>query len=187
MDFKAAASVQEFFREAVCAAIKNQGLESSELTEFYLVNLLSEYANTTIDDAPLAIKLGEAAGALPAERAQLLRDVGDKSLYVSGFFADSLQRSLVDVDYYIQIGGTAYAQLARMGSSLQGPFVPVYGELAGNFPRFVEVLAEVSKGSDITSDRTVVELYERWLRTGSEWIERKLRARGVIPKKGDAH
>ena len=121
-----------------------------------------------------------------AERAQKLREIGDQSLYISGFFADSLQRSLVDVDYYIKIGGSAYAQLARMKSGAR-QFEPAYVELAGKFPRFVDVLAEVSAGSSLTSDRSVVELYERWLKTGSEWIERKLRARGVVIAAAPGH
>jgi len=42
-----------------------------------------------------------------------LKEVGDTSLYVAGFFAKSLTRSLVDVDYYVGLGQSAYAQLAR--------------------------------------------------------------------------
>jgi hypothetical protein len=177
-------SIREFFHDAVTAAMRNQRVDSSELTEFYLVNLLSDYARTPIDDAPLALRLSEAATALPEERARHLREIGDQSLYVSGFFSDSLQRSLVDVDYYIRIGGSAYAQLARM-SACGKPFGAVYVELSGKFPLFVDVLAEVSKGSALTSDRGVVELYERWLRTGSDWIERRLRALGVLPGSGE--
>jgi hypothetical protein len=37
----------------------------------------------------------------------------------------------------------------------------------------------------MTSNLSLVQLYERWLRTGSEWMERRLRAQGVIPRKGD--
>jgi len=122
--------------------------------------------------------------APPEERARTLRDVGDRSLYVSGFFAESLQRRLVDVDYYIRIGGTAYRQLASMPAR-SGPYGEVFLELAGKFPRFVDVLAEVSEGGAIATDAGVVQLYERWLRTGSEWIARKLRARGVLPNQGD--
>ena len=183
MDVTSFRTVSEFFRGAVSQAMRNQGVDTSELAEFYLVNLLSEYAKAPIDDAPLAIRLSDAATALPDERARKLRDIGDQSLYVSGFFADSLQRSLVDVDYYIKMGGTAYRQLAQMNSRGK-PFGDVFNELAGNFPRFVDVLAEVSEGTAMTSDKSMLQLYERWLRTGSAWIERKLRARGMLPPTG---
>jgi hypothetical protein len=185
MDLLGHRSVLEFFHDQVCAAMRNQGVDSSELTEFYLVNLLSDYARMTIDERALALRLSEAATALPDERARTLRDIGDQSLYVSGFFSDSLRRGPLQVDYYIQIGGTAYRQLAGMNAGAAQPFGEVYRELAGKFPRFVDVLAEVSTGSAITRPEGVVELYERWIESGSEWIERKLRAQGVVPKKGD--
>ena len=44
-----------------------------------------------------------------------LRSVGDQSLFITGFFADSLNRSLVDVDFYIHLGELAYRSLARNG------------------------------------------------------------------------
>ena len=183
MDVKPTTSLAEFFHEAVCSALRNQRVETSESTEFYLVNLLSEFSNSTLDDEPLALRLVAAATAAPEERARSLRTVGDHSLYVSGFFADSLQRSLVDVEYYIQIGGTAYSQLARMPE--RGTTHQVFLELSGKFARFVDVLAEVSEGS-LSSNLSVVQLYERWLRTGSEVIARRLRAHGVIPSTGEA-
>lgn len=182
MDLKPTASLAEFFHEAVSSAIRNQGLATSEATEFYLVNLLAEYSKTTLGDEPLALRLGQAATATPEERARALREVGDHSLYVSGFFADSLARSLVDVEYYIQIGGSAYSQLARM--PLRGMPTYVYRELSQGFARFVDVLAEVSEGSAIGGPSSLVALYERWLRTGSDWVARRLRARGMLPGTG---
>jgi hypothetical protein len=49
----------------------------------------------------------------------------------------------------------------------------------------VDVLAEISETTSVTSSQSVVQLYERWLRTGSEWMERRLREHGVIPKKSE--
>ena len=116
MDFKAAATLAEFFHDAVATALKNQGVATSAMTEFYLVNLLSEYCNGTLPDEPLALRMAQAATSSPAERARHLREVGDHSLYVSGFFADSLSRVLVDVEYYIEMVGKAYSRLALMPS-----------------------------------------------------------------------
>ncbi len=186
MDLKSTSSVAEFFHEAVTAAIKNQGVATSETTECYLVNLLATFATASPDDEPLALKLATAAFATPDERVRHLKEVGDTSLYVSGFFSDSLQRKLVDVDYYIQIGGAAYGQLASYfrGYRHSEVFGAVYDELGAKFPRFVDVLNEISEQT-MTSNLSVVQLYERWLRTGSEWMERRLREHGVIPKKSE--
>src|SRR5262249_678671 len=134
---------------------------------------------------PLALKLAHAVQS-PDERVRQLKDMGDKSLYVSGFFSDSLQRKLVDVDYYIQMGGAAYSALARLfrANPHSVVFSEVYDELGSTFPRFVDVFAEVAEET-MTGHLGLVQLYERWLRTGSEWMERRLRAQGVIPKKGE--
>ena len=46
---------------------------------------------------------------------ELLKQLGDSSLYISGF-GDSLKRKVIDIDYYIGIGGSAYATLASYSS-----------------------------------------------------------------------
>ena len=185
MDLKPHASIAEFFHEVVTDAIKNQHVDASQPTEYYLVNLLATFATLAPCNEPLAIKLVSAQSAPPDERVKQLKDVGDTSLYVSGFFAESLERKLVDVDYYIQIGGSAYVQLSRYfrGFRHSEVFGDVFDELAQKFPRFVDVLAEISERTSMTSNTGVVQLYERWLRTGSERIAQRLREKGVLPKK----
>jgi len=75
-----------------------------------------------------------------------LREVGDLSLFISGFFADSFNRGYVAVDYYIQLGEYSYASLARSESALGD----VFDELAGKFTACVDVLSEVSERSALT-------------------------------------
>ena len=173
-------SVSEFFHEAVTTAMKAQHVAAAEETEFYLVNLLTAYTTAVVDEEPLALKLAQASEAAPGERVKTLKEVGDTSLYVSGFFADSLARRLVDVDYYMTMGGAAYGQLARLSRS--APFE----ELADKFPRFVDVLNEIRAATNFTSSSNVLRLYEQWRATGGEWLEKRLRASGVLlPAPGD--
>jgi hypothetical protein len=183
MDLVPLASLNEFFHEALHRALRNQGLETAEEVEAYLVNLLAAFTTTTLDHEPLGMKLASAAVAAPEERIRTLRDVGDTSLYLSGFFAESLSRKLVDVDYYISLGGSAYGQLARAYERKHAAVGGVYDELGHRFGDYVEVLAEVSQESSLGSPTGVVQLYERWLKTGSEWAERKLRRSGVVPRR----
>jgi hypothetical protein len=177
MDVTLAASVDEFFHEVVTDALAVVDLEASEPASWYLVGLLGEMTRARLTDEPLGPKLAQV-GADAGERVKTLKQVGDTSLYVAGFFAESLSRSLVDVEYYVGIGQTAYAELAR---SLGGAktITEVYAELADKFPRFVDVLAEVRKRTDFATP-DVGKLYEMWLRTRDEWIEKKLRALGVL-------
>jgi hypothetical protein len=177
MDVCLATSVDEYFHEVVTDALATVDLEASEPASWYLVGLLGEMTRARISDEPLGIKLAQP-GEEPGERVKTLKQVGDQSLYVAGFFAESLNRSLDDVDYYVGIGQNAYAQLARSLGG-QKTITEVYAELAEKFPRFVDVLAEVRKRTDFATP-DVGKLYEMWLRTRDEWIEKKLRALGVL-------
>ena len=177
MDVTLAASVDEFFHEVVTDALSSVDLDASEPASWYLVSLLGDFAHARLTDEPLAIKLVQP-GSDPGERVRNLKEVGDTSLYVAGFFAESLTRSLVDVDYYVGMGQNAYAQLARpLGASRS--IAEVYAELAERFPNFVDVLALVRKRVDFaTSD--INRLYEIWLRTRDAWVEKKLKSLGVL-------
>jgi hypothetical protein len=177
MDVTLAASVDEFFHEVVTDALSAVDLDASEPAGWYLVGLLGDMTRARLTDDALGPKLANAEVA-PAERVRTLKHVGDTSLYVAGFFAESLTRSLVGVDYYVGLGQSAYAQLAKSLGG-QRTLTEVYEELSENFPKFVDVIAEVRKRTDFATP-DVGRLYEMWLRTRDEWIEKKLRAIGVI-------
>jgi hypothetical protein len=175
------ASVDAFFHEVLTDALESMNVDATEPAGWYLVSLLGDFTRARLPDEPLSLKLAHSVSADPGERVKTLKEVGDTSLYVAGFFAESLSRKLVDADYYIGLGRGAYAELAgRMGS---GSITEVYRELAEGFPGFVEVLAEVRRRVDFAG-ADVMKLYEQWLRTRDEWIEKKLRALGVLVDTG---
>ena len=178
MDVTLATSVDAFFHEAVTDALTAVDLSASEPASWYLVSLLGDMTRVRLTDEPLGVKLA-APGLDPVERVRTLKHVGDTSLYLAGFFAESLNRSLVDAEYYVGLGQSAYAQLARSMNRGSGRLSEVYEELADKFPLFVDVLAEVRKRTDFAS-ADISKLYEMWLRTRDEWIEKKLRAAGVL-------
>ncbi len=169
-------SVEAFFQEILAGALDRQGVAASEPTEFYLVGLLGEYARARLPDHALSLRLVESQ-ADAGERVRALKEVGDTTLYVAGFFADSLQRKLVGVDYYMDLGQAAYHELARRLAT--SSVAEVYAELSGKFPRFVEVLTEVRRHVAFAG-QDVMHLYEEWLRTRSAWVEKRLRALGVL-------
>jgi hypothetical protein len=178
-------SAHEFFREMVADALSHRRARIQEVTEFYLVNLLAgflakerlfvEQPDGTVTVEPLALILLRAVEADRRERAAQLRRLGDTALFVSGFFGDSLARSLVDVGYYISMGERAYGALAEAERGDGNP----YEELAGRFPEFVDLFAEIAELSDLRSNRGLVRLYERFLVTRSERVAQRLRDRGV--------
>jgi hypothetical protein len=169
-------SVEAFFREVLVEALEAEGVLVSEPTEYYLVGLLGEFTRARITDEPLSVKLVEAPRDL-GERVKNLKEVGDTSLYLTGFFRESLSRQLVKADYYMGLGESAYRQLARQLAS--SSVREVYEELAAKFPRFVDVLTQVRSQVHFASD-DVVALDDEWVQTRSEWVEGRLRKLGVI-------
>jgi hypothetical protein len=179
-------SAQEWFREMVSDGLSHRRLKVQEVTEFYLVNLLASFlekerlfvedADGAVHAEPLALILLRALGAERRARVRELRRLGDTALFVSGFFGDSLARSLVDVDYYIAMGERAYGTIA---DTERGPAVEPFGELSDRFGEFVDLFAEIAELSNLRSNRGLVKLYERFLQTRSERVAGVLRERGV--------
>src|SRR5207247_11417846 len=126
----------------------------------------------------LACRVGRALEGGGLRQRASLREIGDVSLFLSGFFSHSFRRKLVDVDYYVSIGGWAYTALSRVDSDTLSP---VFGELAEKFVGFVDVLSEVSERTSCTSNADLLRLYEKWLKTGSPRRGQLLVERGVVP------
>jgi len=186
------ASLQEFFKDSVADAMAKQGVAAADHTAFYVVNLLTlfpryeslyERGRPGPGFHPLALLLAEAADTPHREpRHSILRRVGDTSLFVAGFLGDGFARKLVDIDYYIDVGGAAYGSLSAnvRGTSSGQAFSGVFAELATKFRDFVDVLAEI-RDSGKAAAIDVLRLYEVWLRTGSRRAARLLREHGIEP------
>lgn len=174
----------EYFKELVDSALVRQHLQANDLTGYYLVNLLCQYvrpySRPGVDDhaQPLALRLARALETGGSEQRARLRSLGDFSLFMSGFFSDSLRRSVVDVDYYVSMGEYAYGSLSRRD---EDTFADVFRELARKFVGFVDVLSEVSERTALASAPDVLRLYEKWLRTGSQRDGQRLVERGIVP------
>jgi hypothetical protein len=174
-------SAVEYFKQLVDEALAHQRIAAQELTAFYVVQLLAGYLQQREGEdraEPLALKLARALEAGGFEQRTTLRQIGDTSLFVSGFFSESLRRKLVDVDYYVSIGGYAYNALSRQETDALSP---VFAELATKFGGFVDVLSEVSERSACSSNSDLLRLYEKWLKTGSAHSGQLLIERGVVP------
>lgn len=175
----------EYFRELVEAALARQQLRANELTSYYLVDLLCRFVRPDQripynDDSaqPLALRLVRALESGGLEQRARLRNLGDFSLFMTGFFSDSLRRQVVDVDYYVTMGEYAYASLSRRDPDA---YAEVFSDLARNFVPFTDVLADISEQTSTRSSLDVLRLYEKWLRTGSARDGQRLADRGIIP------
>ena len=178
-------SPAEYFKDLIDSALARQHLRTSELTTYYLVDLLCRFVRPDRripfnDDSgePLALRLARALESGGMEQRARLRNLGDFSLFTSGYFSDSLRRRLVDVDYYVSMGEYAYASLGRRD---EDAFGDVFADLARRFVAFTDVLSDVSEQTGASSHVDVLRLYEKWLRTGSPRDGQRLADRGIAP------
>lgn len=176
-------SATEYFKKGVETALLRQQVRAKELTVFYLVNLLVRHVEAPVRSGRkgqefLLLRFEAALMAGGSKQGEVWRQLGDTALIIAGFFAESLNRALVDIDYYVDMGRMAYDALA---GRRQSPFAGVFDELSQKFVVFVDVLSDVSETSGISSNADLLRLYENWARTGSRRAERLLIELGVLP------
>jgi hypothetical protein len=186
----AVSSLREFFRDAFHEATEHQHLAIDEQSEQYVVNLLTMFARAEalyertpegLRIRPLAHMLAEALEApSTAARQRSLQRLGDVSLFIAGFFARSFARKLIDIDYHIAMGGSAYSALAdsMQRSQASRGIAAIYVELSQKFQPLVDALNEVSEMSYTHTDADILRLYEIWMKTGSP------RAHGILDRLG---
>ncbi len=184
--------LEGYFYEQLNRAFSNQGIQANPHTEFYLVQLLTQFTHTrnlyreeSFHEVPLAIRYLESLQSDNPEAFRLLKQLADFTLYISGFFQESLFRKKTDLGYYVNLGGNAYHRLhemiacSRKAESLSEAF----GELSCRFSVFADALCEINENSShkICKNSDLLRLYEKWLMTGSERIKRKLQEFGIYP------
>ena len=127
----------EYFKELIESALARRHVHAGEFTSYYLVNLLCQFVRPDAhrpfaDDAdPLAVRLTRALQTPGPEKRARLRSLGDFSLFTSGFFADSLRRGTIDVDYYVSMGEYAYGSLSRAEDALREVFAELSRKIVG--------------------------------------------------------
>lgn len=183
-------NLQAFFHDSLTRTARAQRLDANDATLHYLTHLLTDFAHAerlfdhTSEGAqlrPLATLYGDAleAGSL-RERRLWLRRLGDLALFISGLFSGRLSRHFSDLGYCIAMGGNAYSYLHQTanGDLRDRALGEVFGELADDFARFVDLLAAVTNRSR-NEGQDLLELYGRWLETGHPSFARRLQSLGL--------
>jgi hypothetical protein len=195
-----APNISHYFQEVLSDAIRVRRVEATDAASSYLVGLLCEYAHPDEDSGstfsrPLTFQLRDALDADGPERFRRLRGLGDHVLYAIGFFRSHIEGRGADRGYVVTVGSTAYREAAAMmrrrtrhqKESAAAAAPDVLAELATKFDRFAEVLADVAEGTlacGARDERSVIKLYERWLKTGSSRLADELGSHGILPSRG---
>ena len=180
---------REYFSQMVEGACVERSIETSAHVKHYLVDLLSHFifsnnlwlqkdASGKKTKEMLAVTLLSAQQSEPLTKIKKLKELGDHSLYMSGFFPDFFQRKIVDIDYYVDMGRTAYDSLAQ--SVDEDTFSALYGQIAKNFLKLVDVLGLISQQAMLNDEQNILRLMDVYAKTGSARAGEKLVALGLF-------
>lgn len=151
-----------------------------ESLESYLVFLLMRFSNKPeLSQSVLGMEFLEAHHS--PQYDQLLRDVGDKCLLFSGLFPEQAKRRRVKVSYFIELGQTAYRQLAHHGPTADA----LFDSLAQNFVPLRDVLQATRAHTAQDLSENLLSAMDLWQSHDSQYAFKTLERSGkVLPFPG---
>ena len=179
--------LEEVLREQVREVLQTRSIAASELTEFYIVSLLNDFHSTekiarreidAVFNEPLALLILQSTEGDAHRRIRRLRQIGDGSLMMVGFFSERIRRGILNTSYFTRMGGAAYASLAAVPGT-HSDFSELYDELSVKFSEFASAISLMAPWNRGISDGEILNIYERWLATGDEGLKALLEARGL--------
>jgi hypothetical protein len=190
-----------YFSEAVEETARKQGLRASDYAKAYVAGIMVDFArkdklftpakdtsqqesdDSSIDSLTQLVLEARTARAGSRDK---LRRAGDLALFLTGFFHDWYDRkNAPSRKYHQDLGAQAYNRLSRLSKGITAePLVlmsvkDVYEELSESFPRFAEILCEISDRAHSMDDKGLLKLYQSWMKSGNAYQARLLREKGL--------
>lgn len=151
-------SANDFFEERLNQYFDNNHINIDKDSKNYLISVLSKFVSqneikhTTLFDI--------YKDCVEKQELGNYQYLGDHSLYIAGVFPTSLSRSLVGVDYYVQMGQMGYANASALSYSSQNRLL--YQSLADNFKTYLNSFYYISKDSLF---KDTLSLYDNYFLT----------------------
>ncbi|MCH9756587.1 MAG: hypothetical protein K0U37_05285 [Gammaproteobacteria bacterium] len=124
-------------------ALVNEAQASTRLilpenTESYLVFLLMRFSQSPeLAESVLAIDFLNSMQAVGTRQVELLREVGDKSLLLSGLFPGIAEKRHVQLKYFTDMGQAAYLSVSELEAD---EVAALYQELSSQFTTLMHIL-----------------------------------------------
>ena len=105
-----------------------------------------KYFDTTegkVREKILGVKLMQSCQMPIEQRKRVLRDVGDTSLLLCGYFFKSVTNKIVDISYYQELGKTAYRRLDSIVPEMYDThsFYNILAEFFDNITAIISIIA----------------------------------------------
>jgi len=144
-------------------AEQDYGCHLDENMQSYLVFTLMRYANNSqLNSKALALDYLSSHHLPDSLRGEQLRNIGDQCLLVSGLFPQSAEKRQVGVNYYIDLGRSAYFHISTL---TQQGIAELYQQLAESFVLLMDLLQTIRQYT--TPALSPIAAFELWSQTGS--------------------
>ncbi len=158
----------------VSEAEQDYGCQLDETMQSYLVFTLMRFArDQQLNSQALAIDYLTSHNLPNSLRNEQLRHIGDQCLLVSGLFPQTAERRQVGVDYYVNLGRSAYHHI---GTATQRGVAELYQQLAESFILLMDLLQTIRQYS--TPALQPIAAMELWEKTGSQAAFRQISENG---------
>ncbi len=187
-------SAKEFFEAEILRISQCHGLQLESPVLNYLAQVLSKFSSSQElklihpSDPQKTLSPTEfwlEVQSLPiTKQLHCFQYLGDYALFTTGFFAENIKSSMIDMDYFQALGGQAYYRVGEIRESIAAErALNIFFNLSESFQKLSEILSELYDCTLLHDAEQSLKLFERWERTGSHRLARMLVENGFAVKK----
>ena len=150
------ADLNDLNKKSLCPVPESIIYYSSEvLDKFSLSQDFFEFSDGKVREKILGTKLLAASQMSREEQKKIYKEVADMSLLVCGYFSESVNKKIVDTQYYAQLGKMAYGHLNSCGTGFLD--IPsFYAMIATCFESMTTLLALLANKNRTGEDNTLI-------------------------------
>lgn len=171
----------ELNKKSLCPVPESVIYYSSDvLDKFALSQDFFEVSEGKVREKILGMKLLEASQLNREEQKKVYKEVADMSLLVCGYFAESVNKKLVDTQYYAQLGKMAYGHL----NNVTPKFLDIpsfYTMIATCFESLTTLMAILANKNRTGSDHHLI--FKKVMKSSAS--EKEMMVGGVTPLRTD--
>ena len=166
--------LEQHFSHQISHSLHVNGVRTLPSTNQYLTSMLIKFVDSEklfVDREPLLIELMKSQ-----KQPGKLHDIGDRCLFLTGYFYDSVRRMGKGfVDYHYDIGRSAFGNLAGISKTRESR--ELYDELSGLFHPLSVAIGDLHL--PLIGEKDTIELYSKWVQTHDSRYKHTLKRLGI--------
>lgn len=186
LDIITVTDLNSFFYESL-SQLNNKSLcPMPEETIYYSSHVLNKFSQASeyfsvndgkVKEKILGIQLLEAERLSKEEQIRVYKDIADTALMQSGYFSNSINKKILNKEYYINIGQIAYRKMYNLDSSFFD--IPHFYKLMENC---FEGLTLILKTFSLQTQEQLLNSYLLELDSEKEYL-----INGILPQKSNQY